>query len=63
MMKPFFKASGSAINIMRAPWFDMCTVWFVDTLSRINMTYAMPTCATSGTLPSGSVIINLKLHS
>ena len=26
MMKP---PSDSAINVLRAPWFDMCTVWFV----------------------------------
>ena len=25
MMKPPFKASDSAINVLRAPWFDMCT--------------------------------------
>ena len=29
MMKPPFKASDSAINVLRALWFDMCTVWFV----------------------------------
>ena len=26
MMKPPFKASDSAINVLHAPWFDMCTV-------------------------------------
>ena len=34
-MKPPFKASDSAL---RAPWFDTCTVWFVASLSCINMT-------------------------
>ena len=29
MMKPPFKASDSAINVLRAPWFNTCTVWFV----------------------------------
>ena len=29
MMKPPFKASDSAINVLSSPWFDMCTVWFV----------------------------------
>ena len=24
-----FEASDSAINGILAPWFDMCTVWFV----------------------------------
>ena len=38
MMKPPFKASDSAINVLRALWFDMCTVWFVALLSCINMT-------------------------
>ena len=38
MMKPPFKASNSAINV---PWFDMCTVWFVASLSCINMTLVM----------------------
>ena len=38
MMKPPFKASDSAINVLSAPWFDMCTVWFVASLSCINMT-------------------------
>ena len=35
MMKPPFKASDSAINVL---WFDTCTVWFVASLSCINMT-------------------------
>ena len=52
MMKPTFKASDSAINVLRAPWFDTCTVWFVASLSCINMTlkscYVMPTRAISG---------------
>ena len=34
----FFKASDSGINVLSAPWFDMCTVWFVASLSCINMT-------------------------
>ena len=34
MMKPPFKASDSAINVLRAPWFDM----FVASLSCINIT-------------------------
>ena len=38
MMKPPFKASDSAINVLRALWFDMCTMWFVASLSCINMT-------------------------
>ena len=38
MMKPPFKASDSAINVICALWFDMCTVWFVASLSCINMT-------------------------
>ena len=38
MMKPPFKASDSAINVLSSPWFDMCTVWFVASLSCINMT-------------------------
>ena len=38
MMKPPFKASDSAINVLSAPWFDTCTVWFVASLSCINMT-------------------------
>ena len=33
MMKPPFKASDSAINVLHTPWFDMCTVWFVASLS------------------------------
>ena len=37
MMKPPFKASDSAINVLSAPWFDTCTVWFVASLSCINM--------------------------
>ena len=38
MMKPPFKASDSAINVIHvgAPWLDMCTVWFVASL---NMTF------------------------
>ena len=24
-------------NVLSAPWFDMCTVWFVASLSYINM--------------------------
>ena len=35
MMKPPFKASDSAINVLSSPWFDMCTVWFVASLSII----------------------------
>ena len=39
MMKPPFKASDSAMNVIHALWFDMCTVWFVaSSLSCINMT-------------------------
>ena len=47
MMKPPFKASDCAINVIHAPWFDRCTVWFVASLSCINMTlkYVTPTCA------------------
>ena len=37
MMKPPFKAPDSAINVLCAPWFDMCTVWFVASLSCINI--------------------------
>ena len=53
MMKPPFKASDSAINVLSAPWFDMCTVWFVVSLSCINevmkyINYVMPTRAISG---------------
>ena len=36
MMKPPFKAFDSAINVLSAPWFDTCTVWFVASLSCIN---------------------------
>ena len=32
-MKPPFKASDSAINVICAPWFDMSTVCFVASLS------------------------------
>ena len=35
MMKPPFKASD---NVLSAPWFDTCTVWFVASLSCIKMT-------------------------
>ena len=35
VMKPPFKASDSVLS---SPWFDMCTVWFVASLSCINMT-------------------------
>ena len=38
MMKPPFKASDSAINVLHAPWFGMYTVWFMASLSYINMT-------------------------
>ena len=38
MMNPPFKASNSVINVLHAPWFDTCTVWFVASLSCINMT-------------------------
>ena len=38
MMKPSLKASNSAIKVLSAPWFDTCTVWFVASLSCINMT-------------------------
>ena len=56
MIKPPFKASDSAINVLRAPLFDMCTVWFVASLSCINydfevmkyICYVMPTHAISG---------------
>ena len=34
----FFKASESGINVLSALWFDMCAVWFVASLSCINMT-------------------------
>ena len=37
MMKPPFKASDSAIKVLSALWFDTCTVWFVASLSCINM--------------------------
>ena len=52
-MKPPFKASDSAINVLSVPWFDTCIVWFVTSLSCINMTlkyinYVMPTRAISG---------------
>ena len=54
-MKPPFKASDSAINVIHVPWFDMSTVCFVASLSCINMnlnlkyiSYVMPTCAISG---------------
>ena len=33
MMKPPFKASDSAINVIHARWLDTCTVWFVASLS------------------------------
>ena len=36
MMKPPFKALDSAV--LHAPWFDMCTVWFVASLSCIIIT-------------------------
>ena len=36
-----FKASDGAINVIHAPWFDTCTVWFVASLSCINMTEVM----------------------
>ena len=53
MMKPPFKASDSAINVLRAPWLDTCTVWFVASLSCIievmkYIDYVMPTRAISG---------------
>ena len=38
MMKPPFKASDSAINVICAPWLGMFTEWFVASLSCINMT-------------------------
>ena len=38
MMKPPFKASDSAINVICAPQLDMFTEWFVASLSCINMT-------------------------
>ena len=69
MLKPPFKASDSAINVLSSPWFDICTVWFVASLSCINMTLKLchaHLCNTrliitspSGLQPSGSVIINL----
>ena len=36
-----------------APWFDMCTVWFVASLKAVEKVmkyigYVMPTCAISG---------------
>ena len=40
-----FKASDSAINVICAPWFDMCTVWFVA--SRNILVNVLPTCAIS----------------
>ena len=49
MMKPPFKASDSAKNVIHAPWFDMSTVCLMASL---NMTlklkyisYVMPTFA------------------
>ena len=70
-MKPPFKASDSAINVLSSPWFDMCTVWFVASLSCINMT--LKSCWLCRaylcnirlviTSPSGSMIINLIYHS
>ena len=50
MMKPPFKASDSAINVLSSPWFDKCTVWFVAShvhLCNIRL------------ITSGLVIINL----
>ena len=35
-----FNISDGAINVIHAPWFDTCTVWFVASLS-INMTEVM----------------------
>ena len=32
MMKPPIKAADSAINVLRAPWFDMCNVWFFEVM-------------------------------
>ena len=47
-MKPPFKASDSAINVIYAPWFDMSTVCFVASLSlTLNLIVVMPTCAIS----------------
>ena len=37
-MKPHFKASSGAINMLSSLWFDMWTVWFATSLSCINMT-------------------------
>ena len=50
MMKPPFKTSDSAINVLHARWFDTCIVWFVASLSCINMNdgYVMSTHAISG---------------
>ena len=42
MMKPPFKASDSAINVLSAPWFDTCTVWFVASLSCIILIMSCP---------------------
>ena len=53
----FFKASDSGINVLSAPWFDMCTVWFVASLIKLYkhdfevmkyIRYVMPTRAISG---------------
>ena len=59
-MKPPFKASDRAINVLRSPWFDMCTVWFVASLSCINIheIYNAHLCnirlIALGLLPSGT---------
>ena len=54
-MKSPFKASDIAINVIRVPWFDTCTVLFVVSLSCIHdievtkyIGYIMSTCAISG---------------
>ena len=36
-----FNISDGAINVIHAPWFDKCTVWFMASLSCINMTEVM----------------------
>ena len=64
MMKPPFKASDGAINVTHAPWFDTCTVWFVASLSCINMPLKLCHAHLCNirliiTSPLGLVIINL----
>ena len=53
-MKPPSKASDGAINVIHAPWFDMCTggLWLQlykhDFEVMKYISYVMPTCAISG---------------